>query len=79
MLGSVTWGFSDTRKRLQSVTLSDDLDLSSASVHYLLVLQQIPLRSVTWLGTPLLSGERDKGTHASPSVGDRTSQGRIST
>lgn len=58
-------------KEVQSVTLNDDLQLSSASVYNLPVLQQIPLRSVTWLGTPLLSGERDKGTHASPSVDDR--------
>lgn len=71
-LDSVTWGFSDTRKGLQSVTLNDDLHLSSASAHYLPVLQQIPLRSVTWLGTPWLSGERDRGTHASPSVDHTT-------
>lgn len=75
MLGSGTWSFSDTWKRLQSVTLNDDLHLSSTSVYYLPGLQQIPLRSVTWLGTPLLSGERDKGTHVSPSVDDRASQG----
>lgn len=42
-------GFSVSGKELSSVTFSDNLHLSSASVYYLPVLQQIPLRSICHL------------------------------